>query len=186
MPRALMGNGANEVLAKDTICCWCVPEDSGGETMGEKVKLQIGVDELLTTSVPAAARIGLNEGAASGLVICGGVPDKAIWLAPPVVRKLMRSGGNCYLFDFFPTQFIKKILLNSRESDGFHNINEIISFYITGWGKSQHNFPIYAKLSQQRIWPCYENGLINMIQTIPHNLHVHIPVLWIKDYPVSS
>ena len=46
--------------------------------MGEKVKLQIGVDELLTTSVPAAARIGLNEGAASGLVICGGVPDKAI------------------------------------------------------------------------------------------------------------
>ena len=76
MPRALMGNGANEVLAKDTICC--VPEDGGGETMGEKVKLQIGVDELLTKSVPAAARIGLNEGAASGLVICGEVPDKAI------------------------------------------------------------------------------------------------------------
>ena len=29
-----------------------------------------------------------------------------------------------------------------------------------------------AKLSQQRFRHCHENGLIKMIQTIPHNLHV--------------
>ena len=27
-----------------------------------------------------------------------------------------------------------------------------------------------AKLIKQRFWHCYENGLIKMIQTIPHNL----------------
>ena len=29
-----------------------------------------------------------------------------------------------------------------------------------------------AKLSKQRFWHCYENGLIKTIQTIPHNLYV--------------
>ena len=29
-----------------------------------------------------------------------------------------------------------------------------------------------TKLSQHRFWPCHENGLIKMIQTIPHNLYV--------------
>ena len=29
-----------------------------------------------------------------------------------------------------------------------------------------------TKLSQHRFWPCHENGLINTIQTIPHNLQV--------------
>ena len=29
-----------------------------------------------------------------------------------------------------------------------------------------------AKLSKQRFWHCYENGLIKTIQTIPHNLFV--------------
>ena len=29
-----------------------------------------------------------------------------------------------------------------------------------------------AKLSHQRFWYCYENGLIQTIQTIPHNLYV--------------
>ena len=28
-----------------------------------------------------------------------------------------------------------------------------------------------AKLSPHRFWPCYENGLIKTIQTIPHNLY---------------
>ena len=29
-----------------------------------------------------------------------------------------------------------------------------------------------AKLSKQRFWHCYENRLIETIQTIPHNLYV--------------
>ena len=29
-----------------------------------------------------------------------------------------------------------------------------------------------ANLSQHRFWPCYENGLIKTILTIPHNLYV--------------
>ena len=29
-----------------------------------------------------------------------------------------------------------------------------------------------TKVSQHRFLPCYENGLIKMIQTIPHNLYV--------------
>ena len=29
---------------------------------------------------------------------------------------------------------------------------------------------VNAKLSQQRFWPCHENGLIKTIQTKPHNL----------------
>ena len=29
-----------------------------------------------------------------------------------------------------------------------------------------------AKLSQQRFWHCYENGLINTIQTIPHIIYM--------------
>ena len=29
-----------------------------------------------------------------------------------------------------------------------------------------------AKLSPHRFWPCHENGLIKMIQMIPHNLYV--------------
>ena len=28
-----------------------------------------------------------------------------------------------------------------------------------------------AKVSLQWFWPCHENGLIKMIQTIPHNLY---------------
>ena len=31
-----------------------------------------------------------------------------------------------------------------------------------------------VKLSQQRFWHCYENGLIKTIQTIPHNLYVSV------------
>ena len=31
-----------------------------------------------------------------------------------------------------------------------------------------------AKLSKQRFWHCYENGLIKTIQTIPHNLYVSV------------
>ena len=31
-----------------------------------------------------------------------------------------------------------------------------------------------TKLSQQRFWDCYENGLIKTIQTIPHNLYVSV------------
>ena len=29
-----------------------------------------------------------------------------------------------------------------------------------------------AKLSKHRFWHCHENGLIKMIQTIPHNLYL--------------
>ena len=29
-----------------------------------------------------------------------------------------------------------------------------------------------AKLSKHRFWHCHENGLIQTIQTIPHNLYV--------------
>ena len=29
-----------------------------------------------------------------------------------------------------------------------------------------------AKLSKQKIWHCHENGLIETIQLIPHNLYV--------------
>ena len=47
-----------------------------------------------------------------------------------------------------------------------------------------------TKLSQQRFWDCYENGLIKTIQAIPHNLlgecQVDFPLLWIKDYPGLS
>ena len=31
-----------------------------------------------------------------------------------------------------------------------------------------------AKLSKQRFWHCYENGLSKMIQRIPHNLYVSV------------
>ena len=31
-----------------------------------------------------------------------------------------------------------------------------------------------AKLSEQRFWHCYENGLIKTIQMIPHNLYVSV------------
>ena len=31
---------------------------------------------------------------------------------------------------------------------------------------------MHAKLSLHRFWPCHENGLIKMIQMIPHNLYV--------------
>ena len=31
-----------------------------------------------------------------------------------------------------------------------------------------------AKLSKQRFWHCYENGLFKTIQTIPHNLYVSV------------
>ena len=31
-----------------------------------------------------------------------------------------------------------------------------------------------AKLSKQRFWHCYENGLIKTIQTIPHNIYVSV------------
>ena len=31
-----------------------------------------------------------------------------------------------------------------------------------------------SKLSQHRIWPGHENGLIKTIQTIPHNLYVSV------------
>ena len=31
-----------------------------------------------------------------------------------------------------------------------------------------------AKLSLHWLWPCYENGLIKTIQTIPHNLYVSV------------
>ena len=47
-----------------------------------------------------------------------------------------------------------------------------------------------AKLSKQRFWHCYENGLNKMIQMIPHNLYVSVkvdfPLLSIKDYPGLS
>ena len=46
---------------------------------------------------------------------------------------------------------------------------------------------INAKLSQQRFWHCYENGLIKTIQTITHNLYVSVKLtsllLRIKAYP---
>ena len=31
-----------------------------------------------------------------------------------------------------------------------------------------------ANLSRHRFWPCHENGLIKMIQTIPHNLYLSV------------
>ena len=31
-----------------------------------------------------------------------------------------------------------------------------------------------AKVSQHKFWHCHENGLIKMIQTIPHNLYVSV------------
>ena len=40
-----------------------------------------------------------------------------------------------------------------------------------------HNSPIYDeyhKLNQQRFWNCHENGHIETIQTIPHNLYVRV------------
>ena len=39
-----------------------------------------------------------------------------------------------------------------------------------------------AKLSLHRFWPCHENGLIKMIQTLPHNLYVSFKSasLWIR------
>ena len=33
---------------------------------------------------------------------------------------------------------------------------------------------INAKLSKQRFWHCYENGLIKTIQMIPYNLYVSV------------
>ena len=47
---------------------------------------------------------------------------------------------------------------------------------------------VNAKLSKQRFWHCYENGLIKTIQPIPHNLYVSIKLtpLWIKAYPGLS
>ena len=36
-----------------------------------------------------------------------------------------------------------------------------------------HNFPIYDECqTQQRFWPCHENGLIKIIQMITHNLYI--------------
>ena len=31
-----------------------------------------------------------------------------------------------------------------------------------------------SKVSQHKFWHCHENGLIKMIQTIPHNLYVSV------------
>ena len=35
-----------------------------------------------------------------------------------------------------------------------------------------HNSPIFDEY--HRFWPCYENGVIKTIQTVPHNLYVSI------------
>ena len=48
-----------------------------------------------------------------------------------------------------------------------------------------------AKLSLHSFWPCHENRLVKMIQTIPHNVRicefqVDFPLLWIKAYPGLS
>ena len=50
-------------------------------------------------------------------------------------------------------------------------------FEITKAGHSETGFTtlqsmMNAKLSKQRFWHCYENGVIETIQTIPHNLYV--------------
>ena len=39
---------------------------------------------------------------------------------------------------------------------------------------------VNAKLSKHRFWPCYENGLIKTIQTIPRNLCVSVK--WTSPY----
>ena len=50
-----------------------------------------------------------------------------------------------------------------------------------------------AKLSSHRFWPCHENGLIETIQTISHNLYVSVKLTslycglrLILLYPISQ